>query len=260
VTIDGARPDAIAQTRSPNIKEIQSRGSATMQANSVFPSVTLPCHTSIFHSVPPDRHGILMNTWQPMAKPVPGLIEIAHQHNKHSAFFYNWENLRDLNRPGNLEHSYFLNSAEVYPPDSHGDHLIAEAANNYISTSFPDFAFVYFGTLDVFGHAFGWMSDKYLEQLGLVDEALGLLLDHLPKDSTILVLSDHGGHERNHGTDSFEDMTIPWIISGPGIRAGHAIMSPVSLMDTAPTLAQIMGLDAPKEWEGECVEEIFLDR
>ena len=259
VTIDGARPDAFAQTSSPNIKEIQSKGSGTMQANSVIPSVTLPCHTSIFHSVPPERHGIITNNWQPMAKPVPGLFEIAHQHDKHCAFFYNWENLRDLSRPGSLEHAYFLNSAEVYPPDPKGDHRIAEYANLYILSSYPDFAFIYFGTLDVYGHLFGWMSDEYLSQLEKVDEALGLLLQGLSDDITVLVLSDHGGHDRNHGTDLPEDMTVPWLISGPNIRSEYQIQEPVSLLDTAPTLLHIMGINRPKEWEGHCIEEIFLD-
>src|SRR2546425_7094759 len=33
-------------------------------------------------------------------------------------------------------------------------------------------------------------------------------------------LSDHGGHGRSHGTEVGEDMRIPWVIAGPGVRAG----------------------------------------
>jgi len=52
-------------------------------------------------------------------------------------------------------------------------------------------------------------------------------------------------------------MTIPWLVAGLGIRAGHTIEAPVSLLDTAPTLARLIGVEPHREWEGRCIEEIF---
>ncbi|HET9222764.1 MAG TPA: alkaline phosphatase family protein, partial [Roseiflexaceae bacterium] len=103
VLIDGLRPDAIDAARTPRLAGLRERGAATMRASSVMPSITLPCHTSIFHSVPPTRHGITSNEWQPMARPLPGLFDLAHAASKRCAFFYNWEQLRDIGRPGSLE-------------------------------------------------------------------------------------------------------------------------------------------------------------
>jgi arylsulfatase A-like enzyme len=80
----------------------------------------------------------------------------------------------------------------------------------------------------------------------------------MPADASIIVHADHGGHERTHGTDSPDDMTIPWIAAGPTIRRGHTINAPVSLLDTAPTIARLLGLRQPAEWEGRPVEEIFV--
>jgi arylsulfatase A-like enzyme len=37
------------------------------------------------------------------------------------------------------------------------------------------------------------------------------------------------------------------------------ITSPVSLLDTAPTLARILGVSAHRDWEGKAVGEIFVD-
>ena len=51
------------------------------------------------------------------------------------------------------------------------------------------------------------------------------------------------------------DLTIPWIACGAGIREGHRIEAPVSLIDTAPTLAHLLGLPRPPEWEGQVIEE-----
>jgi predicted AlkP superfamily pyrophosphatase or phosphodiesterase len=251
--IDGLRPDAIELADCPRLKGLRDASAATMQARSVMPSMTLPCHTSIFHSVPPERHGITTNVWSPMARPLPGLVDIAKAAGKRCAFFYNWEELRDLGRPGSLELSFFRNTA--YQPD--GDQIVADEAARVLAGGGFDFAFVYLGTVDSAGHFYGWMSEGYLGQIATVDAALGALLDALPAEATVLLQSDHGGHDRTHGTDSAEDMTIPWLVAGPRIRRGHAIESAVSLLDTAPTLARLLGVAPHHQWEGQCVEEIF---
>ena len=255
VLIDGLRPDAIAPAECPNLKGLIARGAATLQARSVMPSVTLPCHTSIFHSVPPARHGITSNQWAPLARPLPGLFEVAKGAGKRCAFVYNWEELRDIGRPGSLALSLFCNTA--YQAD--GDDIVAAEAARALPGGGYDFAFIYFGTVDTAGHYYGWLSEGYMTQIATVDKALGVVLGALPADTTYVLQSDHGGHERNHGTDTPEDMTIPWLAAGPGIRAGHTLAAPVSLLDTAPTLARLLGLAPHHEWEGRCVEEIFAE-
>jgi predicted AlkP superfamily pyrophosphatase or phosphodiesterase len=252
ILIDGLRPDGIEAANCPRLKALRARSSWTLNAASVMPSVTLPCHASIFHSVPPMRHGVTTNVWTPMARPLPGLFDLAKAAGKRCAFLYNWEELRDLARPGSLELAYFRNTS--YQPD--GDQIIADEAARVLPGGY-DFAFVYLGTVDVAGHYYGWMSDGYTAQIGNVDAALGTIFDALPTDTTYLIQSDHGGHHRNHGTNLPEDMTIPWLVAGPGIRRGHMIEAPVSLLDTAPTLARLIGVEAHREWEGRCIEEIF---
>lgn len=254
ILIDGVRPDAIAAANCPHLTGLLGRSAFTLKATSVLPSITLPCHMSIFHSVPPTRHGVTTNDWQPMARPLPGLVEQAHASGRRCAFFHNWEPLRNLNTPGTLAFSYFRDN--VYT-DPDGDRVIATEAARYITTDRPDFVFVYLGTVDTIGHLCGWMSGEYLAQLERVDGSLGMLLSALPVDTTVLLQSDHGGHERTHGTDSPEDMTIPWLVAGPGIRSNYEIKTAVSLLDTAPTLARLLKLNSYREWEGRCVEEIF---
>jgi arylsulfatase A-like enzyme len=77
----------------------------------------------------------------------------------------------------------------------------------------------------------------------------------LSREGHVLLHSDHGGHDWTHGTDQPEDMTIPWILSGPRVRSGSTLDAPVSLLDSAPTVAHLLGLPAPLEWEGRVVEE-----
>ncbi len=236
IMIDGLRPDAIAITDCPNLKGFMAGGATSLNATSVMPSITLPCHTSIFHSVPPTRHGITQNLWAPMARPLPGLIDVAYAAGLRCATYHNWEPLRDLNRPETLWTSSFFDTSR----QADGDDFVAEAAARSIPLHKPDFAFIYLGTVDTAGHVYGWMSDGYLKQWEHVDTQLGRVLAALPVDAAVIIQADHGGHERNHGTDLPEDMTIPWTVRGPGVKAGHAIDVPVSLLDTAPTLARFM--------------------
>jgi predicted AlkP superfamily pyrophosphatase or phosphodiesterase len=251
--LDGVRPDALDAAACPHLSALRARGASTLTAQSVMPSITLPCHMSIFHSVPPARHGITSNTWMPMARPLPGLVEVAHSAGKHAAFVYNWEPLRNLSQPERLKFSYFRDNGKTPGGDQH----LADEAVRHLAADPPDFLFVYFGTVDQAGHDHGWMSAGYLRQLERTDAALGTVLNALPPEGAVILHSDHGGHERGHGTDSPEDMTVPWIAAGPGIRRNHRLQSPVTLLDTAPTIARLLGLAPHDEWEGRVVEEIF---
>jgi len=252
--IDGLRPDAIAPERTPNLSGLMARGASTRLAQSVMPCITLPCHMSIFHSVPPSRHGVTTNTWSPMARPVPGLVDLAHGAGQRCAFFINWEPLRNLNQPGSLHYSHFHDNVQLLD----GDDQISAQAVRWLPANRPEFAFVYHGTTDEQGHNHGWMSTEYLAQVARVDGLVGNLLGALrPDEDHILVQADHGGHDRSHGTEAAEDMTIPWMLAGPRIRAGLALDGQVSLLDTAPTLARLLGLTPNDHWEGRCVEEAF---
>ena len=64
--VDGLRPDALTSVFLSNFAALRARGATTLRASSVMPTITLPCHVSLFHSVPPTRHGITTNVWMPM--------------------------------------------------------------------------------------------------------------------------------------------------------------------------------------------------
>lgn len=253
IMIDGARPDALGPAGCANLLALRGRGAGTMAARSVVPSMTLPCHMAIFHSVPPERHGVTTNLYTPPARPLAGLVEALRAAGRRSAFVYNWEPLRDLSRPEQLHYSFFRE--QTYSADT--DDPMADEAARLLRDEAFDFLFIYFGSVDLAGHGYGWMSPEYLAQLNRVDGLLGRVLAALPAGAHALVQSDHGGHDRTHGSDSPEDMAIPWVVAGPGVRAGHSIAAPVSLLDTAPTVARLLGVPAPAAWEGRCPEEIL---
>ena len=48
ILIDGMRPDALTSCPEPWVKEFLSKSTYSLNAQTVFPSVTLPCHMSLF--------------------------------------------------------------------------------------------------------------------------------------------------------------------------------------------------------------------
>lgn len=256
VTLDGVRPDAIQQANTPNLDRVMATGAYTLTAQSVLPSITLPCHMSIFHSVPPERHGVLTNGYHPMARPILGLFEQVHNAGKRCAMVYGWEPLRDVARPLSLSFGYF--SALDFDNLPEADTPIVEMGVELIASQRYDLLFVYIGATDEIGHLHGWMSDLYLRQVEIADGQVGLLLAAMTANDTILIESDHGGRERMHGFDSPEEMTIPWMISGAGIKCGVDVQQAVTLLDTAPTLAHLLGVPAAGAWEGQIVSEALI--
>ena len=213
ILVDGMRPDGFLACGHPFTREMMRRGSYTLNARTVFPSVTLPCHLSLFHSVPPERHGVLTNTYVPFPRPVKGLFETLDAAGRDCAFFYNWEPLRDIGRPGSLRYAQFIDHTSA--PDT--DSMLTESA------------------LELLRRAVGHIKS--------VTEAAG-------DEYTVIVTADHGGHERTHGTQLKEDMTIPMFFMGPDFPAGQE-MKDVSILDIAPTVTALMGARTPAAWEGK---------
>lgn len=256
ISIDGMRPDGVMQCGNPYVKELMKTASYTLDAKTVFPSVTLPCHMSMFHSVPPERHGITTNLYMPPVRPISGLFEQVKSSGKTCAMFYGWEPLRDVARPGSLIYAGYQNA---YSADN-TDGLLTEKALTCIKELTPDFVFLYMVETDEKGgHDNGWMSEPYLgyihvaiENVKRVYEAIQEVREKTGDNYTLIITSDHGGHDRLHGTQMKEDMTIPTFFIGDRFEPGKQI-SDVSILDLAPTIADIMGVPIPREWEGTII-------
>jgi hypothetical protein len=72
----------------------------------------------------------------------------------------------------------------------------------------------------------------------------------------LIITADHGGHDRDHGSDDPRDMTIPWIAWGRGVTPGP-LNAPVRTMDTAATVVWLLGLDEPAGWVGAPIVSAF---
>lgn len=249
ISIDGMRPDGLRLTRHEYLKKLEGMAAYTYNGRSVFPSVTLPCHFSMTHSVTPQRHGILTNTYVPQVRPVEGIIEKIKASGARAAMFLGWEPLRDIAKPGALKYSIYFNS---YLAESVDTYLTDEAIK-LIDKEKPEFAFLYMvDTDEKGGHDNGWMSDEYIRRISIAIDNTKRIVEKYSNEYSIIIMADHGGHDRVHGTDSPEDMTIPFFFIGDEFKAGE-IEGDVSLLDIAPTIAKIMGILPDPDWEGKSI-------
>lgn len=248
ILVDGMRPDALAQNSAA--QKMAGKSMFTFAGQTVFPSVTLPCHMSLFHSVDPERHGTTTNTYMPQVRPVSGLFDELALRRKKCAMFYDWEQLRDLGRPGSLAKSVFLSLGEYGSQEA--DDLLTDGAIECLRMDNMDFIFLYLGAPDVFGHDHGWMSPEYMQGLADAWKNIERVMEAKEPDDVVIVTADHGGHGRSHGMDIQEDMEIPFFLLGPGMEAGKELPE-FNIKDIAPTILKLFDMEAPREWEGRAL-------
>jgi len=104
--------------------------------------------------------------------------------------------------------------------------------------------------------------NRYLNALHYGDAALGELLSglrtrNLDRNTLFVLFGDHGEafgqHEGNFGHTFFiydENVHVPYVIAAPGlIEDKIRISSAASLIDTAPTILDLLGLRIPEEFQ-----------
>jgi hypothetical protein len=258
VTFDGLRPDAIEAAGMVNLTQLMQSGAYTLNAQTIYPSLTLPAHASLVTGTCPSKHIVRWNEYVPDNGYALGtdLFDLAKAAGLRTTLVVSKQKLRQITEPASTDFFEFIDSTNKILDSS----SVLRLALNQINEGFG-LMLVHFADGDLAGHDSGWMSRTQLSVYYREDRGLGSMIQTLKDkgmyDSTlIIVTSDHGGHESTHGTELPEDMTIPWVVSGPGVVPGE-LQSPISIMDTAATAAFALGLPIPPAWDGTPAYEAF---
>jgi predicted AlkP superfamily pyrophosphatase or phosphodiesterase len=267
IGVDGLGGEGVRRARAACLDKLRRTGAWTLRARAVMPTSSSPNWASMIMGAGPDRHGVTSNEWQPwrfdraptttgsggIFPTIFGLLR-EQRPNAIIGVFHDWKDfgrLLETNAPNVLLH--VKDSIET-----------TEAAIKYLRTNRPHFLFIHFDGVDHAGHAFGWTSPQYDRAVQLADSLIAAVLDALKaagmaEKTVLLVTADHGGKGTKHGGNSREEIEIPWILNGPGVRKGVELRGPVNTFDTAPTLAFIFGLKPPSCWIGKPVREAFRE-
>ncbi len=105
----------------------------------------------------------------------------------------------------------------------------------------------------------------YDGEVAASDAVVGGLLDELRRlgvydRSIVIVLSDHGEGLGEHGEDEHGILLYRWALHVPLLlklpgaeKAGTTVREPTGLVDVLPTVAELVGLPAPKDLAGRSV-------
>jgi predicted AlkP superfamily pyrophosphatase or phosphodiesterase len=265
VSVDGLRPDLALRADTPTIHTLIKEGSFTFWARTTGESVTLPSHTSMLTGVTPVRHTIQWNMDLPLMHPIypafPTLFELAKQAGYTTGMACGKSKFVALNKPGTIDWVYIPTTTTVEDPE------VTEHALEIIRDHRPEVMFVHLPSTDTVGHAIGWATDEQIATIERADACIGrilALLDELSlRSSTMTIItSDHGGAGLSHGPDDPRSRHIPWIVNGPGIRAGLDLTVydrlTVDTEDTFCTACYVLGIQPRRlPLDGKVVMEIF---
>lgn len=255
ISIDGLRPDALEQADTPSLDALRAQGAYNPAAKTVLPSVTLVSHASMLGGMSPEKHGIYWNTDDPDLGKVKGptVFSVVHKAGLSTAMV--------VGKP-KFEHLVLSGSVDNYDYAGFIDRQVTNEAVKVIQTNMPNLLFIHLPDVDSAGHALGWMSPGQLLAVSSTDHLIGEIVGTLEAEghftqTLLIITADHGGSGFKHGSDSPEDMTIPWLAVGPGVPVGVILSNKIITYDTAATALYAFGLPIPDIWDGRPVMEIF---
>ena len=149
-----------------------------------------------------------------------------------------------------------------------GDSLLASTANASapVMTSSPDVARLRSGEIRLSDEEKAAVRRLYRDEVEALDRALARLFDALDEHgiaerTMVVIVSDHGEEFWEHGGVEHghslydEILHVPFLVRFPNVvPAGLRISEPVSTLDAAPTIADLIGLDRPGDLDGMSLE------
>lgn len=221
ISVDGLGPAELQRSPVPQIRGLMSRGASTLRALTTETVKTLPSHVSMLTGVTPEKHGITWNDAFRSYPKSPTLFATVERHRPElvTALVAGKAKFATFARPGTID------VAQVPAANGVSDESVAEGAATLLREQRPNVLVVHLPGVDQTGHAKGWGSAEQLAAVARADHAVGIVLEALgsaglAEQTLIILTADHGGLGHTHTPSDGVSRTIPWIIAGPGVRAG----------------------------------------
>jgi len=267
IGIDGMTAKSVEKAATPNMHVLMTSGSYTLAAHAVRPTVSGPNWASILMGSEPATHGVVDNEWKlNKENPFPTIFTAVRAANPEATIVavYEWGDFGRLFVDEDVTQRVSAIKAilEKDKSENAAAHYIARQAAQLIQEKKPQLTFIHLDMIDHAGHTYTYDSDTYNKAVGEVDGLVGTIVKAVDdagiRDNTaIFVVSDHGGTNTGHGGDTPEETTVPWIVSGAGVVQGAAIPDGISVSQTSPTIAALLGVDTPKPWTAKPVTEVL---
>ncbi|HZR23080.1 MAG TPA: sulfatase, partial [Vicinamibacterales bacterium] len=287
ITIDTLRLDrvgAFGSTRNltPTLDRLADEGLAITRAYASAP-LTLPSHTSILTAVSPPVHGVRANGIARLGPKLPTLATVLKSAGYRTGAFVGafvldarfgltrgfdvYDDKYGEKHEGDLTEGAERRAEDVIKPAAEYIHQPSAISHQ------PWFVWVHlYDPHEPYSAPQPWAAqhEPYDAEIAYTDAMVGKLLDDLKSsgrlDNTIVVVAaDHGESlgehsERTHGTFVYDaTMRVPWIVwtSNRSVRGRYDQLA--RLIDLAPTTLDLVGVEAPPEFEGRSLVRVTPD-
>lgn len=249
----------------PNIQLLLKGGYYSFEQRNQLPAVSAPNWSTLITGLPPSDTGIHDNDWgisdaQPNSITTQGLPPITGSGKAPTTM---WRVIREQVKSSTMGAVYcwdwlsnmvdedlsfkYNKSCEEADDDCVRDEVLSWINHR----GFPDYSFVYFGSIDEAGHSHGWGSSEYYEAARKVDAHIGEIIAALKSkgllDSLLIaVTADHGGLGNGHGGFDQANMETPLIFTNFGNKVKKGIIrETVSNVRFSPTVLNAVGIRTP---------------
>ena len=245
VGIDGAG-NFYKNTDTPTIRRMFEKGVGTDYCLTSMPSISAECWGSMLIGVYPDVHKLtneIVETKEYTDSEHPTVFKLIRNAIPDAvlASYSNWDPINT----GIIEKG--LNVAL----ETGEDPELTVKICDYIKSEKPDFLFVQLDSMDSAGHHYGYNTEKYLEQLKVVDSYLNdiwnAVIDAGIADDTLFIATaDHGGINTGHGGDTDEEKYVFFAAVGKTAVPGSTIT--LEVKDIPAIVTSALGVPGADNW------------
>jgi len=249
ISVDGLNPDGlrrVGRAGAPAMWRMVDHGAATLNARSEYErTITLPNHTGMVTGrkvARPGGHGITVNTdngstvHRAAGEYVASMFSVVHDRGGSTAFYSSKDKFNLLNRSWNSRYGAVDRVGRNNGRDKISRYFLdTESANvtrliNQMHSNPDELSFVHLAQPDRAGHAYGFMSARYLTAVRQADDQVDRILRAISNDArlrahtNVILTADHGGRGRSHSdrTKAY-NYTIPFMVWGVGVANGKSL-------------------------------------
>ncbi len=244
IVIDGCRLDRFHEAEKPYLEKMILGGVTFESVETVYPARTVVCFSSMFTGAPPQVHGITSNLVLKLGLKVDSVFDA----------------LRSAGKKGRLVGIAHLIDAfgddvasvtSVAHNDKIDQNLIA-AARRQLQEQDPDLLVLQLLAVDQNGHVRGTYYPEYVERIEITDRLIEEFMSWCEDEgyldgAAVVLMADHGQGRGigAHGHLSEGERFVPFAMWGSGVARQQTVQDPHSILDLAPTICYLLGLDPP---------------
>lgn len=273
ITLDTVRADRLgaygyAAARTPHLDALAGSGVRFDDATTVAP-ITGPAHAAILTGLQPARLGVRDNAITPLPGEATTLAEMLSARGFVTGGFVG---AFILDRPYGFAQGFETFDSGFMRVDSGREANAERRGNAVVDDAVRWLEGVpadrpFFGWVHLYDAHVGYLppppfAATYDGELAFVDQQVGRLVEALRArnliDKTLIIaVGDHGESlgqhgEAEHGVFVYDAvLRIPFIATGPGVKAAHVVTEQVRVVDLAPTILEALGLPIPEKLDGE---------